>query len=82
MESDTIIEVIDKLIGPINPTGTEAICHDHNTNIENIEKLIDITGVFINRLIEIEGKYKGHAVYNITSMMAKDFLSGIGIPEE
>ena len=61
MKSEVIIEVIDRLVGSIEPYGSESIDKER---LENLETLIEILDEYINEMIDVT-KYRNRYEYSI-----------------
>lgn len=61
MNSELIIEVINKLIGSIEPYGSESIDKER---LENLETLIEVVDEYINEIIHA-AKYRNRYEYSI-----------------
>lgn len=55
MRVDTIEEIIDKLIGPINPTGEHSVDVDR---LENLDKYGELCQRLVNKLNHISKTYE------------------------
>ena len=61
MKSDVIIEVIDRLVGSIEPYGSESIDKER---MENLETLIEVMDEYISEIIKA-ARYRNRYEYSI-----------------
>lgn len=64
MKSEVIIEVIDKLVGSIEPYGSTQIDEER---LKNLETLIEILDEYINEIIDVT-KYRNRYEYSILAI--------------
>ena len=75
MEGDVMLEVIEKLVGPVNPVGES---HTDEKRLENLRSLIFI----VDNLVGMNGEVREHKSRHEHSMMyagqlADKFLEGL-----
>lgn len=75
MNSEVIIEVIDKLVGSIEPYGSTQIDEER---LKNLETLLEVMDEYINEIIDVT-KYRNRYEYSILAIAerAYDWLVGL-----
>lgn len=75
MKSEVIIEVIDKLVGSIEPYGSSQIDEER---LRNLETLLDVMDEYINEIIDVT-KYRNRYEYSILRIAdrAYDWLADL-----
>lgn len=75
MKSDVIIEVIDKLVGSIEPYGSTQIDEER---LKNLETLLEVMDEYIGEIIDVT-KYRNRYEYSILAIAnrAYDWLIGL-----
>lgn len=75
MKSDVIIEVIDRLVGSIEPYGSTQIDEER---LKNLENLLEVMDEYINEIIDVT-KYRNRYEYSILEIAerAYDWLVGL-----
>lgn len=69
MKSDVIIEVIDKLVGSIEPYGSTQIDEER---LENLETLLEVMDEYIGEIIDVT-KYRNRHEYSILAIANKAY---------
>lgn len=74
MEANNIIEVVEKLVGPISPTGQHGVDSDR---LENLKKLSEVVSVLIGKIDDVSYKNEGSMEKSVKEMVefAEAFLS-------
>lgn len=75
MNSEVIIEVVDRLVGSIEPYGSTQIDEER---LKNLETLIEVMDEYINEIIDVT-KYRNRYEYSILEIAerAYDWLVGL-----
>jgi len=75
MKSEVIIEVIDKLVGSIEPYGSTQIDEER---LKNLETLLEVMDEYINEIINVT-KYRNRHEYSILEIAerAYDWIVGL-----
>ena len=75
MKSEVIIEVIDRLVGSIQPYGSTQIDEER---LKNLEILLEVMDEYINKIIDVT-KYRNRHEYSILEIAerAYDWLVGL-----
>lgn len=69
MKSEVIIEVIDKLVGSIEPYGSTQIDEER---LENLETLLEVMDEYIGEIIDVT-KYRNRHEYSILAIANKAY---------
>ena len=69
MKSEVIIEVIDKLVGSIEPYGSTQIDEER---LENLETLLEVMDEYIGEIIDVT-KYRNRYEYSILAIANKAY---------
>lgn len=80
MDKDTIIQVIEKLIGGVEPVGST---ETDNIRFENLKKLTEITDHFLTVIDDIAYRNCNSYQYSVqrAGKHCSEFLDKIGIKE-
>lgn len=75
MNSEVIIEVIDRLVGSIEPYGSTQIDEER---LKNLETLLEVMDEYINEIIDVT-KYRNRYEYSILEIAnrAYDWVVGL-----
>lgn len=75
MNSEVIIEVIDRLVGSIEPYGSTQIDEER---LKNLETLLEVMDEYINRIIDVT-KYRNRYEYSILAIANKAYDWVVGL---